>query len=115
MAIERVTQQKRQETRSRSLAIGGANPSIDRDLGASLPRVRQALDAMVDYFANRLEELNPRIRQVLSDRRRNLKAFLQTIHDFAAQTRFVTDALARRLLVWTLLAHWTSFISIVST
>jgi hypothetical protein len=53
-----------------------ANGLINRNLGTSMTRVRQALDTVVNYFANRLEEFNPRIRQVLSHRRRNVKAFV---------------------------------------
>jgi hypothetical protein len=49
---------------------------INRNLGASLTRVRQALDTVVNYFANRLEEFNPRIRQVLSHCGRKVKAFV---------------------------------------
>lgn len=60
---------------------------------------------MINYFANRLEEFDPRIRQVLSYPRRNVKTFVQTIQHFAAETTVVTDAFVGRLLVWILLVH----------
>src|SRR5580704_15219926 len=91
------------------------NPLIDWNLGASLAGVRHPLDAVVNRFANRLEEFNARIRQVLSHSWRNVKAFVQTIQDLPAQAGFMTDEFVRCLLVWILLAHWISFISIVRT
>jgi hypothetical protein len=49
---------------------------LDGNPGAAFTRLRQALDPLINYRTNRLEEFNPRIRQVLSYRGRNLKAFV---------------------------------------
>ena len=67
--------------------------------------MRQAFDARIDHSADRLEKFNPRIRQVFSYRRRNMKAFVQMIQHLAAETTLVMAAFAGRLLIWVLLVH----------
>jgi hypothetical protein len=51
---------------STDLRLKEALPDLlDGNLGAPWARMRQALDARIDHSTDRLEEFNPRIRQVL--------------------------------------------------
>ena len=47
------------------------DPLFDGNLRAVLGGFRQALDTFIDHFADRLEEFDPRIGQVLPYRERN--------------------------------------------
>jgi hypothetical protein len=62
--------------------------------------MRQALDTRIDHSTNRFEKFNPRIRQVLSYRGRNVKAFVQMVQHLAAETALVMATFGRRLLIW---------------
>jgi hypothetical protein len=50
------------------------------------------LDPVVNHSADRLEELYPRVRQVLSHGRRNTQACPKQIEDFITKAALVSNA-----------------------
>src|SRR5579863_6177253 len=75
----------------------------------------EVLDALVDHLANRLEEFDARIREMLSHRGRNAQVGAQMIQELTTQASIVHDALALGLRTFLSFVHCASFISTVRT
>jgi hypothetical protein len=71
---------------------------LNRDLRALLTLAGQVLDTLVENFADSLEELDPRIRQVLANGGRNPEEMPESVDDLTARAWLIDDVFVRSLL-----------------
>src|SRR5262249_1730204 len=86
---------------------------FDSDFRALLCPLRKILDPFIDDFANRLQELDPRIGDVLAHPRRNAEMGAELIEHLPAQAAFVSWTFAGRPLLFRLIPYCGSFFSTV--